>query len=125
MIIDGHTVLCYFADGFCKPKTKTTFTLVWFSYDYCLIFTLQDFIGRKTKFKIDIGLKQIFLYILHTQQNLRQHLALKVQYIPMYTLHIHKTQIILVFHVLKSFQMLKLAVANLTIFIPHIIVIFL
>ena len=49
MIIDGHTHPCYFADGFCKPTTKTPFTLVWFSDDFCLIFTLQDFIGRMTK----------------------------------------------------------------------------
>ena len=49
MIIDGHTLPCYFADCFCKPTTKTPFTLVWFNEDYCLIFTLQDFIGRMTK----------------------------------------------------------------------------
>ena len=49
MIIDGHTLPCYFADGFCKPTTKTSFTLVWFNDDYRLIFTLQDFIGRMTK----------------------------------------------------------------------------
>ena len=66
MIIDGHTLPCYFADGFCKPTTKTPFTLVWFNDDYCLIFTLQDFIGRM-KLKIDIGLKQTLLYILHIQ----------------------------------------------------------
>ena len=28
MIIDGHALPCYFADGFCKPTTKTHFTLV-------------------------------------------------------------------------------------------------
>ena len=49
MIIDGHTKPCYFADGFCKPTTKTPFTLAWFIDDYCLLFTLQDFIGRMTK----------------------------------------------------------------------------
>ena len=49
MIIDGHTLPCYFADGFCKPTTRTPFTLVWFSDDFCLIFTLQDFFGRMTK----------------------------------------------------------------------------
>ena len=49
MIIDGHTLPCYFADGFCKPTTKTLFTVVWFSDDFCLIFTLQDFLGRMTK----------------------------------------------------------------------------
>ena len=54
MIRDGHTlpttyITYYFADGFCKPTMKTPFTLVWFNDDYCLIFTLQDFIGRMTK----------------------------------------------------------------------------
>ena len=49
MIIDGHTLPCYFADSFCKPTTKTLFTLVWFSGDFRLIFPYQDFIGRMTK----------------------------------------------------------------------------
>ena len=49
MIIDGHTLLCYIADSFCKPTTKTPFTIVWFSDDFCLIFTLQNFNGRMTK----------------------------------------------------------------------------
>ena len=51
MIIDGHTLpyITYFADGFSKPTTKTPFTDVWFSDDFCLIFTLQDFLGRMTK----------------------------------------------------------------------------
>ena len=49
MIIDSHTLPCYFADGYCKPTTKILFTLVWFSDDFCLIFTIQDFIGRITK----------------------------------------------------------------------------
>ena len=47
MIINGHTLPCYFADGFCKPTTKTPFTLV--EDDFCLIFTLQGFLGRLTK----------------------------------------------------------------------------
>ena len=49
MSIDGHKLPCCFADGFCKPTTKTPFTLVWFSDDLCLFFTLQDIIGRKTE----------------------------------------------------------------------------
>ena len=49
MIIDGHTLLCYFADDFCKPTTKTPYTLLWLSNDFSFIFTLQDFIGRMTK----------------------------------------------------------------------------
>ena len=48
-VIDGHALPCYFADGFCKSTTKTPFTLVWFSDDFCLIFTLQDFVGRMTE----------------------------------------------------------------------------
>ena len=32
-----------------KPTTKLPFTLVWFNDDFCLIFTVQDFIGRMTK----------------------------------------------------------------------------
>ena len=34
MIIDGHTLSFYFADGFCKSTTKTPFTLVWFSDEF-------------------------------------------------------------------------------------------
>ena len=49
MTIDGHTLPWYFANGYCKPTTKTPFTLVWFSDDFCLISTLQNFIGRTTK----------------------------------------------------------------------------
>ena len=49
MIIDGHTLPCYFADGFSKPTTKFPFTLDWISDDFCLIFTLQDSLGRMTK----------------------------------------------------------------------------
>ena len=49
MIIEGHNFPCFFADGFCKPTTKTLFTLVWFSDDFCLSFTLPGFIGHMTK----------------------------------------------------------------------------
>ena len=49
MVIDGHALHRYFADGFCKPTTKTPSTLVLFSDDFYLIFTLQDFVGRMTK----------------------------------------------------------------------------
>ena len=49
MAIDGHALPCYFADGLCKPTTKTPYTFVSFSDDFCLVFTLQDFVGRMTK----------------------------------------------------------------------------
>ena len=55
--LDGHTPPCYFADGFCKPTTKTPFTLVWFSDDFCLIFTLQDFLGQMTKVEDEFWIK--------------------------------------------------------------------
>ena len=51
MIIDGHTLLCYFADGFCKPTTKTPCISVCFGEDFCLVFTLQNSVGRMTKNK--------------------------------------------------------------------------
>ena len=46
MVIHYRT---FFADGFCKPITKTPFTFFWFSDDFCLSFTIQDFLGRLTK----------------------------------------------------------------------------
>ena len=124
MIIDGHTLHCDFADGFCKPTTKTPFTLVWFN-DFCLIFTLQDFLGRMTKIKIDIGLKLILLYIPHIQVNLKRLLVIKVQNIPMSMLLIHNIPIIQVFHVLKYTLQLKHSVLNQINFILHNIQIFL
>ena len=75
MSIDGHTLPCYLADSFCKPTTKTPFTLVWFNDDYSLISTLQDFIGRMTKLKIDTGSKPIPLYIPHNPLNPKQLLV--------------------------------------------------
>ena len=49
MIIDSHTVPCYFADRFCKPTAKNPRTLVWYSDDFYLVFTLVDFLGRMIK----------------------------------------------------------------------------
>ena len=48
-ILDREILPCYFADGFCKPTTKTPYTLIWFSDNIRLIFTLQDFVGGMTK----------------------------------------------------------------------------
>ena len=69
MVIDGHAFPCYFTDGFCRTTTKTPLTLVWFSDDFCLIFTLQDFVGRMDKTTMDIGLKQNLSSILLCQIN--------------------------------------------------------
>ena len=35
MIFDGHNLPCYFADGFCKPTSKTPFLLL---FDLAMIF---------------------------------------------------------------------------------------
>ena len=51
MIKDGHTLPCYFADGiFVNRQQKLLLPfLVWFNDDFCLIVTLQDFLGPMTK----------------------------------------------------------------------------
>ena len=119
MIIDGHTLPCYFADGFCKPTTTTPFTLVWFNDDYCLIFTLQDIIGRMTKIEDRYWIEtDSFVHSPHSK-NPKQFLVLKVQNIHMFMLLIHNILITQVFHVLKFFLQHKLSVVNQTHFILH------
>ena len=49
MINDGYMLPCHHSDGFCKPTTRTPFTLIWFDEKLCLIFRLQEFIGRMTR----------------------------------------------------------------------------
>ena len=51
LIHDGHILPCYHSDGFCKPTTKTPYTLTWFDEKFCLIFQLQEFNGRMTRIK--------------------------------------------------------------------------
>ena len=51
MIHDGYILPCYHSDGFCKPTTRTPYTLTWFHEKCCLIFKLQEFIGRMTTIK--------------------------------------------------------------------------
>ena len=55
MIHDGYILPCYHSDGFCKPTTRTPYTLTWFDKKFCLIFRLQDVIGRMNELKNDIG----------------------------------------------------------------------
>ena len=49
MIHDGYILPCYHSDGFCKPTTRTPYILTWFDEKFCLIFRLQEFIGRLTR----------------------------------------------------------------------------
>ena len=51
MIHDGYILPCYHSDGFCKPTTRTPYTLTRFDAKFCIIFRLQEFIGRMTRIK--------------------------------------------------------------------------
>ena len=51
MIHVGYILPCYHSDGFCKPTTRTPYTLTWFHEKFCLIFRLQEFIGTMTRIK--------------------------------------------------------------------------
>ena len=51
MIHNGYILPCYHSDGFCKPTTRTPYTLTWFDEKFCLIFRLQQFIERMTRIK--------------------------------------------------------------------------
>ena len=51
LIHDGHILPCYHSDGFCKPTTKTPYTLTWFDEKFCLIIQIQEVIGRMTRIK--------------------------------------------------------------------------
>ena len=41
----------FHSDGFCKPTTRTPYTLTCFDEKFCLLFRLQEFIGRMTRIK--------------------------------------------------------------------------
>ena len=51
MIHEGYILPCCHSDGFCKPTTMTPYTLTWFDEKFCLMFRLQEFIGRMTRIK--------------------------------------------------------------------------
>ena len=51
VIHDGCMVPCCHSDGFCKPTTRTPYTLIWVDETFCLIFRLQELIGRMTRIK--------------------------------------------------------------------------
>ena len=51
MIHDVYILPCYHSDGFCKPTTRTPYTLTWFDETFCLIFRLPEFIERMTRIK--------------------------------------------------------------------------
>ena len=125
MIIDGNNLPCYFADDFCKPTTKTPFTVVWFNDYFCIFFTLQDIIGRMTKIEDRYWIKtDSFVHSSHPQK-LNITFVIKKHRFLLYMLHIHKTLTILIFHVLNNFQMHMFFVANLNLYILHKTTIFL
>ena len=72
MIHDGYMLSCYHSDGFCKPTTRTPYTLIWFDETFCLKFRLQEFIGRMTRIKDRYWIEtDNFLKSSNITQNLR------------------------------------------------------
>ena len=119
MIIYGHTLPCYFAYGLCEPTTKTLYTLVWFNDDYCLIFTLQDFIGRMTKIEDRYWIETDSF--VHSPHSIKPKTTSGIKgtehpfvYAPG-TQHPNNPS----FHVLKFFLQHKFFVVNQTHFILH------
>ena len=49
LIYIDHTLPCLHGDGFCHPTILTPYTIVWFSDDLCLLFSIHSFIGRMSK----------------------------------------------------------------------------
>ena len=114
MNIEGHTLQCYFGDSFCKSTIETPSTFVWFTDDFFLIFTLQDFVGRKTEIEEWYWIEtDLFLHTsIPKKSDNTSPLVIKELCFLMYMLHMHKIHIIIVFHVSKFFNMLKHSVVN-------------
>ena len=55
MIHEGHILPCYHSDGFCKPTTRTPYTLTWFDEKFCSISNSYNFSGKGLKLQIDTG----------------------------------------------------------------------
>ena len=108
MIINGQTLPCYLEDGFYKPTTKTPFTLVWFNNDYCLFFTLQDFIGHMTKIE-DRNRIETDSFV-HSPHSIKPKTTSGIKGTEHPYVRAPHTQHpkIQIFHVLKSFPQLKL-----------------
>ena len=69
---DGYMVPCYLSDGFCKPTTRTPYTLIWYDEKIGLIFRLQEFIGRMTRIKGRYWIEtNIFIESSNITQNLQ------------------------------------------------------
>ena len=119
MNIDGHTLPCYFADVFRKPTTKTPCTIGWFSDDFCLIFTLHDFVEGTTRIEDRYWIETDSFVHSSVPKNLTPLMVMKEILSHMYMLHIHKSPTTLVFHTLKSFYTLKNFVENQNLLKQH------
>ena len=72
MIHYGYLLSCYHSDGFCKPTTRTPHTLTLFDEKFCLLFRLQEFNGRMTRFKDRYWIEtDIFIESSNITQNLQ------------------------------------------------------
>ena len=72
MIHDGYILPCYRSDGFCKPTTRTPYTLTLFDKKFCIIFRLQESIGRMTRIKVQYWIEtDNFIESSNITQNLQ------------------------------------------------------
>ena len=55
MIHDGYILSCYHSDGFCKPTTRTPYTLTWFDKNFDLYLDFKNILEERHELKIDIG----------------------------------------------------------------------
>ena len=124
MIFVGQKLPYYFADGFYKPTTKTLDTLVWFSDDFCVIFTKQDFVGRMTKIEDRYWIEIDFFVHSSIPNKSETIYGIKGTSYPYihdpHTQNSHNPSL-LRFYVLKYFHMPKLSVVNQNLYMQHII----
>ena len=118
MIHDGYILPCYHSDGFCKPTTRTPYTLTWFDEKFCLIFRLQGFIGRMTRIKDRYWIEtDNFIESSNITNNLQTEGIQGTDYPTVKTPKSTKT--IQAFHDLKYTQMRKLFAENQNHYIRH------
>ena len=69
VIFYEYTPPCYFAEDFFKPTTKSPYTVIWLSYDFCLILHYKILLDEWQKMTTVFELKQIDFYTLRFPRN--------------------------------------------------------
>ena len=110
IVINSHALPCFLLTGFVNSVSKLS-TLVWFSDDFCLIFTTQDFVGRITKFDNRYWIETDFFIHSFLPTKSATSFEIKGFLFPTFMHPIHKTHLTQVSHVSNSFHILKHFVA--------------